>query len=361
MKKIFACVQVQNDADILESLCRYYCSFCDGILITDDMSSDNTMDILKALSDEGLPVFVTDNNNINSDQDWPNIRNQQFHLAIDTYNADVILPIDADEFLICSDGGNPRPVLESLDETIEDHIMRRNYVCPREIKDNTVFFPSTTDKYTNLLSPKTVMHRLLLKEKNAYPTQGCHSFCYADNPPDIMDMKMLCYNHYPFRSIYQFMIKIILGWMDVCARHQPETFMPWHWKSFYEEIKKYGIISPEMLERFSIYNSTSIPDDNNYQLFEEIFDTSFCHDKLKLRYTIYNNENNVFLKVLTTQLEKNLLRMHNNTQVPSTPEMRKLQKENTQLQQQLDALLNSKSWKITKPLRFLSRTIKKQK
>jgi glycosyltransferase involved in cell wall biosynthesis len=358
-KKIFACLQVQNDADILESFCRYYCSFCDGILITDDMSSDNTLEIIKSLADEGLPIFLTDNNTIKSNKDWPNIRNQQLHFAIDNYNADIILPIDVDEFLICTNDGNPRPILESLDETKEYHIMRRNYVCPRESKDNTIFFPSMTDKYTNLLSPKTIMHKFLLKEKNAFPTQGCHSFSYTNNPPDIINIDVLCYNHYPFRSIHQFMIKIILGWIEVCMRQHPETFTPWHWKLFYEEIKKHGIIPQEMLERFSIYNSTSIPDDNNCQLFESIFDTSFCQDKLKLRYTRYNNEKDNFIKILTTQLERNLVRMSNNEQITITPGLNRLKEKNIQLQSQLNALLNSKSWKITRPLRFLSRLIKK--
>jgi hypothetical protein len=313
MKKIIACVRVQNDADIIESLCRYYCSFCDGILVTDDMSTDNTHDIIKSLSEEGLPLIITDRKDIDLGLGWNYFRQQQFDLAMNRYGADLILPIDADEFLVCTDGGNPRSVLESLDEKIEYHIMRRNYLCPKEIHDDTIFFPSATCKYTELLSPKAIIHRFLLKEKRAQPAVGTHSFFYADYQPIIEDMKILCYNHYPIRGIYQFMLKVILGRVLFLTypyydgdRHYN---IAWHWKEFYDEIKKHSIISQEMLERYSMYTSTSLPDDNTAQLKEKAFDTSFCQNNLKLRYTKYDSGKDYFLQILTTQLEKNLLRM----------------------------------------------------
>jgi glycosyltransferase involved in cell wall biosynthesis len=347
MKRIFACIKVQNDADIIESFCRYYCSFCDGILVIDDSSSDNTLDILKSLAEERLPVFITDNSNIDG------VRlnqKKQIKLAIDNYQADLVLPVDVDEFIVNINGGNPRPVLESLDETKEYHIIRRNYICPQEINDNKIFYPSIPKKYTELITPKTIMHRFLLNEKKAKPAVGYHSFAYASDPPDIVDLKILCYNHYPIRNVYQFMIKIIFGWVNVLTTSNP-NFAPWHWKEFYEEIKKNGKISQDMLERFSVYNSTFIPKDNNYQLFDGIFDTSFCLDKLNLRYTNYTHSREYFLSLLTTQLEKNMARIYRQ-------KVNKLQEKNIQLHQQLDALHNSRSWKITKPLRFVSGLIK---
>jgi glycosyltransferase involved in cell wall biosynthesis len=309
MKKIIAVVKVQNDGDIIESLCRYYCSFCDGILVIDDMSSDDTPYILKSLVDEGLPVFIPD---INKFPFGKVSRRRLFNMAINHYNADLILPIDADEFLINVNGGNPRSVLELLDETVEYHIFRRNYICPKEIKNN-MFFSMNTDKYTELLSPKAIAHCFLFKEKKAYPTTGGHFFNYTINPPETENIMTLCYNHYPVRNTYQFMLKIILGWVNYLTYpyHDGDRHygMAWHWKTFYEEIKKHGIITREMLERFSVYSSTSIPDDNNYPLMEKSFDTSFCNDKIKLRYTNYDKEKDYFIPILTTQLETNLLRM----------------------------------------------------
>ena len=74
-----------------------------------------------------------------------------------------------------------------------------------------------------------------------------------------------------------------------------------------EEIKKHGTISQEMLEKYSAYTGTSLPEDDSYKLVEGSFDTSFCNDKLTLRYTNYNNGKERFFQMLTTQLERNLM------------------------------------------------------
>jgi len=305
MKKIIAVTQVQNGADIIESLCRYYCSFCDGILVTNNVSTDNTQNILDSLIKEGLPVFLSDKLNN------PFL---QFHYAIDEYQADIILPADADEFLVNIDGGSPRPLLESLDETVEYHIPCRNYTCPRELNDNTLFYPSNISKYSKFSYFKTAISRFLIKQKGAWPDRGRHSFMYHEDPPRIIDHKKLCYNHYPIRNLNQFLLKAIVGWACYLTYpyhdgsiHYNET---WQWKAFYDEIKKHGAISKEQLEKYSAYTGNSLPDDN-YELYEGPFDTSFCTDKLKLRYTNYpaDASNERFLQMLTIHLELHLRAM----------------------------------------------------
>jgi len=310
-KKIIAVVQVQNEADIIESLCRYYCSFCDGIIVTDDMSSDNTNEILNLLVKEGLPVYITDKNEIDHGDDNVNARCQQLHLAVDRYNADIILPIDADEFLVNVNGGNPRPFLESLDEKVEYHIPWRNYIYTKETNDNSIFYPNIAKKYAEPSFSKAIISRYLLKQKKAFPETGCHSFFYPEDPPVVYDVKELCYNHYAFRSVYHFMLKIIIRWTTrlTFPYHDGSIFFcdAIHFKEFYEEIKKYGIIQEEMLEKYSTYIEFPFPKD--YEIKESNFDTSFCNDKIKLCYTNYNINENDFIKMLTIRLEKNLRNM----------------------------------------------------
>ncbi|MCL1941169.1 MAG: hypothetical protein FWG09_04430, partial [Synergistaceae bacterium] len=64
-----------------------------------------------------------------------------------------------------------------------------------------------------------------------------------------------------------------------------------------------------MLERYSAYTGTSLPNENSFELIEHPFDTSFCQDKLKLRYTNYDTGKDYFVQILATQLEKNLRNM----------------------------------------------------
>jgi len=302
MKKIFAVTQVQNGADIIESLCRYYCSFCDGFIVTNNFSTDNTQTILDSLIKEGLPVYLT------------NIYNkprEQFVFAVNKYQADIVLPADADEFLICAGGGSPRPVLESLDEKIEYHIPCRNFTCPKDLNDNSIFYPSYTNKYSKFSYYKTAISRFLLINKSAVPDPGRHYFMYINYEPEIKKIKTLYYNHYPIRNLNQFLLKIIIGWAGYLTYpyhdgsiHYNET---WQWKSFYDEIKKYGTISHEKLEKYCTYSGDSLDESEN-ELFEMPFDTSFCADKIKLKYTNYSadSSNERFLQMLTTQLEYHL-------------------------------------------------------
>ncbi|MCL2763706.1 MAG: glycosyltransferase family 2 protein [Treponema sp.] len=313
MKKIIAVVQVQNEADIIESLCRYYCSFCDGIIVTDDISTDNTNDILKYLIEEGLPIYITNKNEIDHGLGNINARYQQLQLAVDKYDADIILPIDADEFLVCEMGGNPRNIIETMDEKIEYHIPWNNFICTKNINDNKIFFPLTTNKYVEPDFHKAIISKFLLKECMAFPEMGCHSFNYKEKRPVIIKMKELCYNHYPVRNKYQFMLKTIIGWTTrlLCPFHDGNYnySMSSHWKEFFDEIKKHGIIKDEMLEHFSTYNNFTFSNNNNNYINERIFDISFCKEKINLHFTKYNEIESQFIKILTTQLENNIRNM----------------------------------------------------
>ena len=47
---------VKNEIDIIESFICYHLNIVDGTTISDNGSSDNTLNIIKKLKDEGLPV-----------------------------------------------------------------------------------------------------------------------------------------------------------------------------------------------------------------------------------------------------------------------------------------------------------------
>jgi len=56
MKKIFVVLATKNESDIIESYCRYNLTFCDGMIIYERQSSDNTNEIIRKLIAEGLPI-----------------------------------------------------------------------------------------------------------------------------------------------------------------------------------------------------------------------------------------------------------------------------------------------------------------
>jgi hypothetical protein len=316
LKTIIACVKVQNESDIIESLCRYYCSFCDGITVIDNRSTDNTKDIVLSLIKEGLPVYLLDDIDLRLPS--VEIRTKQFHIAVDRYNADIVIPIDADEFLTSANGGNPRPILESLEENIEYSIQRHNYKCPKSLEDNTQFFPSYSNQYSVVKPiPKVLITRYLLKEKNARPYLGAHWLVFSGSTeyPSKRELKELVYAHYGIRNESQLMTKIIPGWLlNACWPGRDYTwrvYLAWRWKKLYNELKTKGSISPEELELYSLLPDMSNFTDNEeaYKTLTKEFDVSFCNNKLTLRYTDYSANKKYLMQIILKTLEENLMNL----------------------------------------------------
>jgi hypothetical protein len=273
---------------------------------------------------EGLPVYIT----IDKDGDivgGTSARDHQYNFAVDHFGADIVLPVDADEFLININGGSPRAILESLEDDVEYRIQRRNYICPKEINDNTKFFPFYSDCY-NAVSPlpKALTNRFLLKEKNAHVAVGAHSFFYPNipNPPRVEEIMSICYNHYTIRNSTNLMTKIIPGWLNVLCTPGRDTgiryYIAWNWRHIYDELKTTGNVSQESLEVYSLHNNvggylgethTMKIARKNIKTISSNFDISFCEDKVKLRYTDYNANKKYFMQILLKQLETNLLNM----------------------------------------------------
>ena len=238
MKKIIIISQVRNEDGIIESFCRYNLSYSDGLLIQDNHSSDNTKEIIQKLINEGLPIHW-----INDVRGKNNIARK----AIGEYEAELIIPLDADEFLYHTDGINPREILESLREDVEYHVLWRTYVYEKEPDIKLGFMPNNFSNYRNPVienihgySGKSFITRYLMQEKKAKFGTTAHYLMYhkenkgtinIDNPE-----KLVC-ARFPIRSKNQIIRKL--------------------------------------QEKENLINEGSM-------------NVSFCEDKIKLSYTDYN-------------------------------------------------------------------------
>ena len=102
-KKIVACAMVENESDIIESFVRHTLLFADTLLVTDHLSADGTGEILKKLQDEGLDVHVSASREIIYSLE--KTMTMLMQCAITEHQADLILLLDTDQFLISSQGG----------------------------------------------------------------------------------------------------------------------------------------------------------------------------------------------------------------------------------------------------------------
>ena len=310
MKRIFTIARVKNESDIIESFCRYNLTYCDGMLINDNGSSDNTKIIIEKLIGEGLPIYYMNTNS----------KGEMSQISINEYGADLIVPLDADEFLYHTDGINPRDVLESLRENVEYQIPWRTFVYEKEPDIKLGFMPNNFTHYRNPLLEchnKVLISNFLIKEKRASFAPGAHYLIYQKEHPDSISIEnppKLVYAHFPLRSKKQLMNKTIPGWIYKWKTPFPlREGLGFQIGLIYDDLRENGEISHENIVQHSI--KYSVPECSLGKIMREIkdrisiegkMDVSFCRDKLHLRYTDYKDTDKTFLRSTLTEFEATL-------------------------------------------------------
>ncbi len=299
MKTIYAVLSTNNEADIIESFCRYTLTYCDGIIINiKETSVDGTAEIVDKLIREGLNITTTD-----SFKGIANLSdiNVIMRCAFERKQADLVLPLDPDEFLLHLKDGNPRTALEALDDNTEYKVKWRTYVYEAgEKRDNSVFLPEYFPRYREPALEtyyKTCVSRRLYSDKNGKLIQGKHALAYPEGEaPEIVHHNEMVMAHYPVRSSSQMIQKIIPGQMYYMTKDHP-TF---HWTPIYQYIKKHGVVEDEQLARMSIeyaLREHEIPN-GPVQLSDAPLMENNPLRPIMLRYTNYSQYENYLPPVL---------------------------------------------------------------
>ena len=136
--KIVSFTMVNNESEIIESFIRYNANFVDEMVIIDNCCTDSTIPIVRRLIGEGYAVTVYDE----SLEAYNQFRldNKYLDRIIRERQPDLILPLDADEFLIADDG-DPREALEKLPLDRIYYIHWQWYVMTREDDPEEPFIP----------------------------------------------------------------------------------------------------------------------------------------------------------------------------------------------------------------------------
>ncbi len=294
---IYAVCYTQNEQDVIESLCRYYTRFCDGMIVCDNRSTDNTPHILRQLAAEGLNIILADE--LREDRvDFHITKQRMAQMAFERFGANLVIQVDADEFLFCADGTNPRYMLETFNPSVEYRIPWRSYVYSREPDDNTRFLPDyfpqrASEEYPQFY--KTVMSDMCFRDYGCYYTEGGHAF----EPRDAAHRQYvpvehkwpMFYAHYPIRSRYQAIFRAVRGGLEALELHGNQGYQH-NWAI--EKIMQTGGLSAEDVAKYSLtytagdYRATGEP----------VFDPPKCFfssEALRLRYTDYRLENEATL------------------------------------------------------------------
>lgn len=308
--KICVCSQLKNDGDIIESFCRYHFTYADHIIVTDDRSVDNTVDIVKALIEEGLPVTL-----IQIPHDTPILRGPDLHfaqnmydIAFDAMGMDWVLGLDVDEFLCCKDGSNPRVELEALSNDVEYHLYWQTSIYRQDPVDNAVFLPTYFSEYRDPMLEsyhKTLLSRHLATQWGARYAQGKHDLHIPNRKHRKAVRKekhqSLLLAHFPLRSVPQTIVKIANGW------HKYQYYGAWdgsgfHWKDIYNYLSLHDTLRPEQIR--SLSKEYALNDEQKQQPIQTVphpfgaLRLDFLNKPIQMRHTNYKANANYMNPVL---------------------------------------------------------------
>lgn len=211
--KVIMTLLVRDEQDIIATNIEYHLSQgIDFIIVTDNLSCDDTPKILKKYEEKGLIKIISETSDDYSQHKWVT---RMAQMAYNDYDADWVINNDADEFWLPDD---PTKTLKQTLKEVPKNIVackasRVNFLPPTTT-ESTHFFAETmiTREYQSFnaigqpLPPKTC-HRgfsnVIVKQGNHHVEQEGIRLKPAKIPVTIM--------HYPLRSFSQFENKISKG------------------------------------------------------------------------------------------------------------------------------------------------------
>lgn len=222
LNRIGAVVMVKNESDIIESFARHILQIADFLIVTDHDSTDKTVEILQSLIDEGLSIelqFLHELGQLQARE-----INRMTHQAFDL-GADIVLPMDADEFFVKLDGSvrDVRKIFQKLDPRQSYSIVWNDYKLLAPEKDQARFIldrPLAFDRSNGI--NKVIVGRESILQNDLYIFRGNHhvvprrdlygNLMFRNFEIPLEDENILSL-HIPFRSREQFESKYLITWL----------------------------------------------------------------------------------------------------------------------------------------------------
>jgi len=360
-KRIFTISIIKNETDIIESFVRYNINIFDGMIILDNNSTDDTVKILKLLKSEGLPIFIFEDEDNEFNQALK--MNKLLLKAIDEFNADVVVPLDADEFLISSTKENPKKILEKIEDNSFHQVKWKTYV-PDFSNEKEKFIPAkiTFARYGTEEMHKVILPKELVQNCGVRLNKGNHSLRYDKKYKDVLKQVFntdLRIAHFPMRSKEQALSKIAVSWINNLCDIRRTEIQSWHFQKMFNELKENGKLEDEDIINFAkVYSSHT--EMKEITLEQSPIDLTFCKN-IEIKYT--NDEIKPIADILNKCEELSLDYLNFKKRALAEEkelktQIKSIKKEEKRLKNKIKEYHNSTSWRITSPLRKISNMLR---
>jgi glycosyltransferase involved in cell wall biosynthesis len=283
------------------------------MVILEDRSDDNTLEIIDKLIAEGLPVEVFVNEETFGYSQSENTT-MLARLAIDRHGADLVLPLDADEFLFSMEGTEPRDYLEQCAGADTYQVFQWNAWPQQAHLAENRFVPALFSAFIvqEDYGHKCFVEREVIKNEGGVIVTGNH---HVEVPGRQAQSRPagegLVLAHYPLRSVEQAMTKAIVGWANFqcvydCDSNKEmlisgQKFYGYHWYRMYELIKSKGTLDLADLQELTLLCSAMEAAEGQEPVLMAL--EGFHVPEIALRYTDQGKAQKNFMKIILSNYE----------------------------------------------------------
>ena len=233
--RIVAVTRVLDEADIIEAFVRHTAAFAGHHVILDNGSRDGTLEILRALKEEGLGITILQN--VTASFYQKELNTYLYRHAARACRADWVLCLDADEFI------DDRALEGGLTATL-DRLMAEDVLCATVPLVNYEW--AADDPEEAIVPLRMRRHGAVLPVKKVFVqgriaaateiANGNHHATHHGVRFEEHLIPGLTLAHYPHRSPYQRAVKCVRGYSKVTAAGPAEVARrtSYHYRSLFE-------------------------------------------------------------------------------------------------------------------------------
>jgi glycosyltransferase involved in cell wall biosynthesis len=236
--KLVAISSVKNEIDIVEAFVRHTLSIVDHLVVADNGSTDGTLEVLRLLAEEGLPLSVKEDPAAGKhlSQRMSRLMREE---AVQRHQADWVVPLDADEFLVVPSGTPLIPDGTGADVTVS--LPWQTYV-PDSTDDPAKLNPVLRIGHRVLREGypfiKVLVPRKLAEDPAAVLAQGSHILLIGGTPCETVSAGGPFLAHFPIRGPGQYLAKVAISAFQYHTMGMQAAGLAFHWRAPFELLKR---------------------------------------------------------------------------------------------------------------------------
>lgn len=258
---------VRNELDILEAFVRYHAELADRLVIADHRSVDGSLELLRELRAEGLPLEVRS-------LSAPALRQGEtttmlVREAARRLGADHVLPLDADEFLTSERPELVPELIRCLPAEQPTRLGHRNAI-PTRTDDPAernpvarIVHQAPADRKVSGKGKRLVVPRAIGARDGWILTNGGHRLLTPAGEEELASVRQseLYLAHFPVRSVEQVTWRLVSWFATLSSRADRRVALYGPPRRLLAEVASGAASDPEWLTRVALgYRGPAAPD-----------------------------------------------------------------------------------------------------